>query len=30
MDRETAVEVIEEIFDVCNLVEGKSVKLMPP
>jgi hypothetical protein len=30
LDREQAVSVIKEIFDACQSVEGKSIKLLPP
>jgi hypothetical protein len=30
MNREQAVNIIKEIFDQCETVEGKSIKLMPP
>lgn len=30
MDREQAVSVIKHIFEKCNQMQGKSMKLMPP
>jgi len=30
MDREQAVNLIKEISKQCNLLEGKSIKLLPP
>ncbi len=30
MNREQAVTVIKELFDKCQLMEGKSIKLLPP
>lgn len=30
MKREEAVAVIKRIFEECNGIEGKSLKLMPP
>jgi hypothetical protein len=30
MNREQAVNVIKRIFEVCNAIEGKSLKLLPP
>ncbi len=30
MDRQQAVDVIKEIFQRCDAVEGKSLKLLPP
>jgi hypothetical protein len=30
MNREQAVDIIKELFDICNSVEGRSIKLMPP
>ena len=30
MEREKAISVVKEIFDKCNLIEGKAIKLMPP
>ena len=30
MDREQAVTVIKQLFERCNQIEGKSIKLMPP
>jgi hypothetical protein len=30
MDREQAVNIIKEIFENCNAIEGKSLKLLPP
>ncbi len=30
MDRQQAVNVIKEIFEECQLIEGKSIKLLPP
>ena len=30
MNREQAVTVIKEIFEHCRLIEGKSLKLLPP
>jgi hypothetical protein len=30
MDREQAVNVIKEIFERCQAIEGKSLKLLPP
>jgi hypothetical protein len=30
MNREQAVNIIKEIFEVCHAIEGKSLKLLPP
>jgi len=30
MNREQAVKVIKDISEQCNLLEGKSLKLLPP
>ena len=30
MNRQQAVILIKEIFDKCQLIEGKSIKLLPP
>jgi hypothetical protein len=30
MEREEAVSVLKEIFNKCNLIEGKAINLMPP
>jgi len=30
MDRKQAVEVIKEISEQCQLLEGKSIKFLPP
>ena len=30
MVREQATDVIKQIFERCQLIEGKSIKLMPP
>ena len=30
LDRDKVVEVLKDIFGKCNLIEGKSIKLMPP
>ncbi len=30
LDRDKVVQVLKDIFNACNLIEGKSVKFMPP
>jgi hypothetical protein len=30
MNRKEAITVIKEIFEECHLIEGKSLKLLPP
>jgi len=30
MDRAQAVQILKRIFEECDWVEGKSIKLMPP
>ncbi len=30
MDRKQAVTVIKQLFEQCNFIEGKSIKLMSP
>jgi len=30
MDREISIAIVKQIFEKCNHVEGKSIKLMPP
>ena len=30
MERQQAVSIVKEIFDICRFVEGKNIKLMPP
>ena len=29
MERDQAVKVVKEIFELCRVIEGKSIKLMP-
>ncbi len=30
MDRSKAIAMIKEVFEQCRLIEGKSIKLLPP